>query len=90
MFQVIMQEFKSLDPKAAAPLGPVLKELQRRHDAEEYGGAPLLGVDGVVTICHGNSRARAIANATRAAATCARQQVNRMIVEAVAQAGGPE
>ena len=90
MFQVIMQEFKSLDPKAAAPLGPVLKELQRRHDAEEYGGAPLLGVDGVVIICHGNSRARAIANATRAAATCARQQVNRMIVEAVAQAGGPE
>jgi len=90
MFQVIMQEFKCLDPKAAAPLGPVLKELQRRHDAEEYGGAPLLGVDGVVIICHGNSRARAIANATRAAATCARQQVNRMIVEAVAQAGGPE
>jgi glycerol-3-phosphate acyltransferase PlsX len=90
MFQVIMQEFKCLDPKAAAPLGPVLKELQRRHDAEEYGGAPLLGVDGVVVICHGNSRARAIANATRAAATCARQQVNRMIVEAVAQAGGTE
>ena len=73
MFQVIMPEFKCLDPKAAAPLGPVLKELQRRHDAEEYGGAPLLGVDGVVIICHGNSRARAIANATRAAATCARQ-----------------
>jgi len=90
MFQVIMQEFKSLDPKVAAPLAPVLKELQRRHDAEEYGGAPLLGVDGVVIICHGNSHARAVANATRAAATCARQQVNRMIVEAVAQAGRTE
>jgi len=88
MFQVIMQEFKSLDPKAAAPLGPVLKELQRRHDAEEYGGAPLLGVDGVVIICHGNSHARAIANATRVAATYARQQVNRLIVEAMAHAGG--
>jgi len=90
MFQVIMQEFKSLDPKAAAPLGPVLKELQRRHDAEEYGGAPLLGVDGVVIICHGNSHARAIANATRVAATYARQQVNRLIVEAMAHAGGTE
>jgi glycerol-3-phosphate acyltransferase PlsX len=90
MFQVIMQEFNSLDPKAAAPLAPVLKELMRRHDAEEYGGAPLLGVDGVVVICHGNSRARAITNAARAAAACARGQVNRMIVEAVAQAGGTE
>jgi glycerol-3-phosphate acyltransferase PlsX len=90
MFQVIMQEFKALDPKAAAPLGPVLKELRRRHDAEEYGGAPLLGVDGVVIICHGNSSARAVTNAVRAAATCARQQVNRTIIEAVAQAGRQE
>ena len=90
MFQVIMEEFKTLDPKAAAPLGPVLKELRRRHDAEEYGGAPLLGVNGIVIICHGNSSARAITNALRAAATYARQQVNRTIVEAVAQAGRQE
>ena len=90
MFQVIMEEFKTLDPKAAAPLGPVLKELRRRHDAEEYGGAPLLGVDGIVIICHGNSSARAITNALRAAATYARQQVNRTIIEAVAQAGRQE
>jgi len=90
MFQVIMQEFKTLDPKAAAPLGPVLKELRRRHDAEEYGGAPLLGVNGIVIICHGNSSARAITNALRAAATYARQQVNRTIIEAVAQAGRQE
>jgi glycerol-3-phosphate acyltransferase PlsX len=90
MFQVIMEEFKTLDPKAAAPLGPVLKELRRRHDAEEYGGAPLLGIDGIVIICHGNSSARAITNALRAAATYARQQVNRTIVEAVAQAGRQE
>jgi len=89
MFQVIMQEFKALDPQAAAPLAPVLKELRRRHDAEEYGGAPLLGVDGVVIICHGNSSARAITNALRAADACARNQVNRMIVEAVAHAGKP-
>jgi glycerol-3-phosphate acyltransferase PlsX len=68
---------------------PVLKELQRRHDAEEYGGAPLLGVDGIAVICHGNARARAIANAFRAAAACARTQVNRLIVEAVAQIGEP-
>lgn len=84
MFQVIMQEVQSLDADQVAKLAPVLKELQRRHDSEEYGGAPLLGVDGSVIICHGNAKARAITNAFRVAATCVRTQVNRMIVEAVA------
>lgn len=89
MFQVIMQETKRLEPAAMAGLLPVMKELQRRHDSEEYGGAPLLGVDGIAIICHGNAKARAIANAFRVAATCARTQVNRLIVEAVAQIGEP-
>jgi glycerol-3-phosphate acyltransferase PlsX len=79
----------TLDAAAIAKVGPVMKELQKRHDSEEYGGAPLLGVSGVVTICHGNSRSRAIANAFRAAATCVRMQVNERIVEAVAQIGEP-
>jgi glycerol-3-phosphate acyltransferase PlsX len=89
MFQVIMQEVRSLDPAVMAKVGPVMKELQRRHDSEEYGGAPLLGVNGIVIICHGNSKARAIANAFRVAAACARMQVNRLIVEAVAQTREP-
>jgi len=78
---------KSLDPAVMGKLGPVLKELQRRHDSEEYGGAPLLGVDGVVIICHGNAKARAIANACRVADTYARKQVNRTIIEAIAGMG---
>jgi glycerol-3-phosphate acyltransferase PlsX len=90
MLQTIMQEVKALDPEVKGKLAPILGELQRRHDAEEYGGAPLLGVEGIVIICHGNARARAIANALRAASTCARQQVNRMIVEEVARAGGAD
>ncbi len=36
-------------------------------DADEYGGAPLLGVDGVSIICHGRSSPRALANAIRRA-----------------------
>jgi glycerol-3-phosphate acyltransferase PlsX len=90
MLQTIMQEVKALDPEVKGKLVPILGELQRRHDAEEYGGAPLLGVEGIVIICHGNARARAIANALRAASTCARRQVNRMIVEEVALAGGAD
>ena len=90
MFQVIMQEVGSLDPAVMAKLGPVLKELQRRHDSEEYGGAPLLGVDGCVIICHGNSKARAVSNALHVAATYSRRKVNEMIVEAIAQTTGAD
>ena len=88
MFQVITEAVQGLDPAVLAKLGPVLAELQRRHDSEEYGGAPLLGVDGIVIKCHGNSKARAVTNALRVASTYARNHVNDLIVEAVAQAGG--
>lgn len=51
--------------------GMVLKEpltrLKRRMSYDEYGGAPLVGVNGVVMICHGASNARAIAHALKAA-----------------------
>lgn len=47
---------------------PAMKELRRRLDYAEYGGAPLLGVNGVTIICHGSSSARAVRNAIRAAA----------------------
>jgi glycerol-3-phosphate acyltransferase PlsX len=50
-----------------AMLAPTLKRLKRRVDYAEYGGAPLLGVDGVCIICHGRSNAKAISNAVRAA-----------------------
>jgi len=88
VFETIMQEVGEMESEAKAALLPVMTDLQRRHDAEEYGVAPLLGVDGVVIICHGNARARGIANALRVAATYARQQVNRIIVQEVAQARG--
>ncbi|HHX86831.1 MAG TPA: phosphate acyltransferase PlsX, partial [Firmicutes bacterium] len=44
----------------AALLKPVLRDLSRKVDVREYGGAPLLGVNGVCIKCHGSSRARAI------------------------------
>ena len=44
-----------------------LKHIQKLADYSEYGGAPLLGVNGVVMISHGRSGPRAIKNAIRAA-----------------------
>jgi glycerol-3-phosphate acyltransferase PlsX len=45
-----------------------LHRLYRMLDYTEYGGAPLLGVNGVVIICHGGSPPKAVTNAIRVAA----------------------
>jgi glycerol-3-phosphate acyltransferase PlsX len=42
---------------------PALRRFKQRSDYAETGGAPLIGVDGVVIVCHGGSDARAIKNA---------------------------
>jgi len=49
-----------------------------------FGGAPLLGIDGICMICHGASDERAIANALAAAAQDARVQLNEKITQAIA------
>jgi glycerol-3-phosphate acyltransferase PlsX len=51
-----------------APLVKPILRLYRRIDYREYGGAPLLGIDGVVIVAHGSSNARALRNAVRVAA----------------------
>ena len=50
----------------AAGLRPAFGRVRARLDYREVGGAPLLGVEGVVVIAHGRSDARAIQNAIRA------------------------
>ncbi|MBM2825946.1 MAG: Phosphate acyltransferase [Dehalococcoidia bacterium] len=47
---------------AASFLKPALKELAVKTDYAEYGGVPLLGVNGVVVIAHGRSNAKSIKN----------------------------
>jgi len=55
------------------------KDLKKRVDYSEYGGAPLLGVKGVCIICHGRSNPNAIKNAVRVAAQYAEARVNQRI-----------
>jgi glycerol-3-phosphate acyltransferase PlsX len=70
----------------------VLKKLHTRHDWQEYGGAPLLGVGGYCLICHGRSEARAIKNAIRVGKQLVASGVNQKIVEKIAASipGGEE
>jgi glycerol-3-phosphate acyltransferase PlsX len=47
--------------------GPFAR-MKRKMSYDEYGGAPLVGVNGVAIVCHGSSNARAISHAVKAAA----------------------
>jgi len=60
--------------------------VKNRMDCCEYGGAPLLGVNGVSIISHGGSNGRAIFNAIRVAGRLAEMDLNTRIVDEVAAA----
>lgn len=66
-------------------MGNVFKVL----DYSTYGGAPLLGVQGVAIICHGSSPARAIRNAIRVAVQAVRSHLSQDIGAEFAQGGVP-
>ena len=59
------------------------ESIRQQTNYEEAGGAPLLGVDGVVIISHGISSAKAIRNATRVARDAVSEQINDHIVEGI-------
>lgn len=59
------------------------KTIFKKTNYEEYGGSPLLGVNGICIIAHGSSSPLAIKNAIRVAAESIQQQVNPHIVEEI-------
>lgn len=64
-------------------MGPFLRRMRRTFDYAEYGGAPLLGLDGMCMICHGSSSPKAIRNAIWASERGYDRHVNSKIVEAL-------
>jgi glycerol-3-phosphate acyltransferase PlsX len=58
-----------------------IRRFKRELDYEEYGGAPLLGINGVGIVCHGGSSVRAIRNAVRTAAMYVNNRVVQKMVE---------
>ncbi len=69
---------------AVAVLRP-LRRLKARLDPDTYGGAPLLGVQGVCIIGHGSSGSEAVAAGIRVAAQAVRGRLTERIAEAVSQ-----
>ncbi|RPJ04769.1 MAG: phosphate acyltransferase PlsX, partial [Deltaproteobacteria bacterium] len=82
---------KSLSAKVGYLLARnAFKSFRRRVDYAEYGGAPLLGLDGVGIICHGTSSAQAIKNAILGAAVQVKKNINQDIIASLASAGSVE
>ena len=87
IFSLLREELKK-DLRARVGsflLVPTFRRFKRRIDSSEYGGAPLLGVNGVCMISHGRSTGKAIRNAIRAAEGCVNIQVIAHIREGVAR-----
>jgi glycerol-3-phosphate acyltransferase PlsX len=62
------------------------RNIKRRVDPDAHGGAPLLGLNGLVMKAHGSSREQAIMNALRMAAEAIQHDINRHIAEEIAAA----
>jgi phosphate acyltransferase len=62
---------------------PALKGVFREMDYEEFGGVPLLGVNGVVIIGHGSSSARAVFRAVEVAKEMVEKRINEVIREKI-------
>ena len=71
----------------AEDVDAALRELVALNDATTYGGAPLLGINGICIICHGRSDERAIENAIRQATNFDAGRVNERIVKDLEERG---
>lgn len=88
---LIIEEVKKAARKSTSAkiggmlLKPQLQEFKESIDSETFGGAYLLGVNGLVVICHGNSSRKVIANAIRYAEKAAREGLVRKLQRALAK-----
>ncbi len=62
---------------------PALKETMKAFDASQYGGAPLLGLKGLVVKTHGNSKSVEVCNSILQCITFKEQQINEKIKESL-------
>ncbi len=66
---------------------PALRNFRKKTDYAEYGGAPLLGINGTCIISHGRSTAKAMRNAMKVAAEFSRKKVYEVITEEIKNGG---
>ena len=84
LMKTVAKEIVGPLPNDQAAGMKALQALIGRYDYSTFGGAPLLGVDGICIICHGSSKDVAIRNAIGVAAKNARLKLNEKIVQELA------
>jgi len=60
---------------------PAFKRFGKKIDYAEYGGAPILGLNGIAIVCHGKSNARAITTALQQAAVFVQKKANDQLIQ---------
>jgi phosphate acyltransferase len=85
LFRTIRREVAAESEELGKRIEPIFGRIWQKHDYSEYGGAPLLGVNGSCIICHGSSDRRAIFNAVRIAADFINKDLNKTILSRLSE-----
>lgn len=81
LFKAIKHELGQEKLLLVMKFKPVMMRIYKKYDYNEYGGAPLLGIDGTALICHGASESRTIKNAIMTAKAFHTKKINDKITE---------
>jgi glycerol-3-phosphate acyltransferase PlsX len=86
IFRTLREEIPKSPPGVLGGLliRPGVRRIRERMDWREFGGAPLLGIDGVAVVAHGRSDAQALKNAIRVA----REAVDNALIANIREAVG--
>ncbi len=85
LFRSLLMEMAQTGMQLGKEFEEAIAKMRVKYDFNEYGGAPLLGINGIAIICHGASKRQAITNAIRVANTFASTHVNDRITKRIAQ-----
>jgi glycerol-3-phosphate acyltransferase PlsX len=87
LVRAMLEQFQQIMPDQMQQVGQAFQQISHMYDFNLYGGAPLLGVDGIWIICHGASKHGAIKHAVREAKTFRDHRVNERITEKLSESG---
>jgi glycerol-3-phosphate acyltransferase PlsX len=85
LFKAIKHELLTEKLRLAMKFKPIMTRIYKKYDYNEYGGAPLLGINRTALICHGSSSSRTIKNAVLASKKYHTKKINDKIVEYLSQ-----
>lgn len=88
LFKSMYKEMTTQKPQLMGEFEGVLKIIRNKWDFNEYGGAPLLGINGICIILHGASHYRAFVNGLRVARESAAARINDRIIDRIRQHQG--